>query len=198
MRKVSKILVMALVVLAVITMSLNVNAATANEKLVNYIKASHTVNGMVFELTNSQKNAIADYVKTLDESTASAVYSDIVSIEETIKNTGAKSISEISEAVKSEILEKAKATATKAGLSLTVNTKTNTFQLVKSSGEVLASGNYTTIVKNSGTSSTTKKATATSSTGSKLLYTGADYAIYALPVLAIVVAIAIVVKKRAK
>ncbi len=197
MRKVSKILVMAIVVLAVITMSLNVNAATANENLTNYIKASHNVNGMVFELTNSQKNSLVNYVKTLDEKTAETVYSDIISIEETIKNTGAKNVSEISETVKSEILEKATETAKKAGLTLTVNTKTNTFKLVKSSGEVLISGNYTTILKSSGTSSSSK-ATATSSTGSKLLYTGANYAVYALPALTIVAAIAIFVKKRAK
>ena len=113
MRKVSKILVMAIVVLAVITMSLNVNAATANENLTNYIKASHNVNGMVFELTNSQKNSLVNYVKTLDEKTAETVYSDIISIEETIKNTGAKNVSEISETVKSEILEKATETAKK-------------------------------------------------------------------------------------
>ena len=197
MRKVSKILVMAIVVLAVITMSLNVNAATANENLTNYIKASHNVNGMLFELTNSQKNSLVNYVKTLDEKTAETVYSDIISIEETIKNTGAKNVSEISETVKSEILEKATETAKKAGLTLTVNTKTNTFKLVKSSGEVLISGNYTTILKSSGTSSSSK-ATATSSTGSKLLYTGANYAVYALPALTIVAAIAIFVKKRAK
>ena len=190
MRKLSKILVMALVVLAVVTMSLNVNAATSKETLTNYIRNAHNVNGMLFELTNSQKNAVTDYIATsLDENTANAVYQDIVSIEQKIKNTGAANTSQISKQVKTEVLEKAKATAKKAGLTLNVNTKTKSFTLVKSDGKTLISGNYTSLVTNPGTNA----GSTTAASGKKLLYTGANYALYALPVLAIV-AVAVVVK----
>ena len=194
MKKVSKLLVMAVVVLAVITMSLSVNAAAANEILVEYIRDPHVVNGMLFELTNSQKNAITDYVNTLDEATASAVHADIVAMEQTIKNTGATNTSQISKSVKTDILARAKDTATKAGLTLTVNTSSKTFTLTKATGETLASGSYTALATNPGTSS--GGGVATSSNGAKLLYTGSNYLVYTLPVLAIV-AVAIIVKKRA-
>lgn len=193
MRKILKMLVMAIVVLAVVTMSLNVNAATSKETLTNYIRNSHNINGMLFELTNSQKNAVTDYIATsLDENTANAVYQDIVSIEQTIKNTGATNTSKISQSVKTEVLEKAKATAKKAGLTLNVNTKSKSFTLVKSDGSTLISGSYTSLVTNPGTNNGGASA---STSGKKLLYTGANYALYALPVLAIV-AVAVVVKKR--
>jgi len=92
---------------------------------------------------------------------------------------------------KTEVLEKAKATAKKAGLTLNVNTKTKSFTLVKSDGKTLISGNYTSLVTNPGTNA----GSTTAASGKKLLYTGANYALYALPVLAIV-AVAVVVKKR--
>ncbi len=198
MRKLSKLLVMAVVVLLLITMSVYSNAAEAHNILIEYVRDAHNVNGMIFELTNSQKNAITDYINTLDEATVSAIHADLVSMEQTIKNTGATSTSAISKEVKTDILERAKATATKAGLTLTVNTSTKTFTLTKSNGDVLASGRYTALATNPGTASGSASSTGTGvvTSGSKLLYTGANYALVALPVLAIV-AVAIVVKKRA-
>ncbi len=192
MRKISKMLVMAIVVLALVTMSLNVSAATSKETLTNYIREAHNINGMLFELTNSQKNAVTDYVATsLDENTANEVYQDIISIEQTIRNTGATNTSQISKSVKTEVLEKAKATAKKAGLTLNVNTKSKSFTLVKEDGTTLISGSYTALVTNPGTNN------GTSADGKTLLYTGANYAVYVLPVLAIVaVAVAVIVKKR--
>lgn len=196
MKTLSKILVMAVVILAVVTMSVRVNAAEANNILMQYIRDAHNVNGMLFELTNSQKNAICDYVATLSEEQASAIHADLVAMEQTIKNTGATSTSKISNEVRTSVLNQAKATAAKAGLTLNVNTKDKSFTLTKSNGETLASGSYKTLATNPGTAS--GKATTTSTAkGSKLLYTGANYAVYALPVLAIV-AVAVVVKKRSK
>lgn len=194
MKKVSKLLVMAIVILAVITMSLSVNAAAANEILVEYIRDPHVVNGMLFELTNSQKNAITDYVNTLDEATAAAVHADIVAMEQTIKNTGAKNTSQITKSVKTDILARAKDTATKAGLILNVNTSAKTFTLTKISGGTLASGSYTALATNPGTNAS--NVASSSNSGAKLLYTGSNYIVYALPVLAIV-AVAIIIKKRA-
>ena len=117
-------------------------------------------------------------------------------MKETVRSTGATSTSKISKDVKTDILQRAKATATKAGLTLTVNTSAKTFTLVKSNGDVLASGNYTKLATNPGTVGGGAGSNGAASNGAKLLYTGANYALYALPVLAIV-AVAIVVKKRA-
>ncbi len=199
MRKLSKILTMTVVVLAVIAMSLNVNAATQKETLINYIREAHVVNGMMFEITNAQKNALTDYINTsISEETAQAVYNDLVSIENTIKNTGATNTSQISRDVREKVLAQAKATATKAGLTLNVDTRNNTFTLLKTNGEVLASGGYLSLVTNPGAnpgSSNGGSSNGSTAGGNKLLYTGANYVVYALPVLAIV-AVALVVKKR--
>ncbi len=195
MRKLSKVLTMAVVVLAVIAMSLNVNAATQKETLINYIREAHVVNGMMFEITNAQKNALTDYVNTsISEETAQAVYNDLVSIENTIKNTGATNTSQISKEVREKVLAQAKATATKAGLTLNVDTRTDTFTLIKSDGTVLASGGYTSLATNPGSGSGSSNG-GTSAGGSTLLYTGANYALYAVLALAIV-AVAVIVKKR--
>ncbi len=196
MKTLSKILVMAVVILAVVTMSVRVNAAEANDILMQYIRDAHNVNGMLFELTNSQKNAICDYVATLSAEQASAIHADLVAMEQTIKDTGATSTSKISNEVRTSVLNQAKATAAKAGLTLNVNTKDKSFTLTKSNGETLASGSYKTLATNPGTASG-KTTTTSTAKGSKLLYTGANYAVYALPVLAIV-AVAVVVKKRSK
>lgn len=196
MKTLSKILVMAVVILAVVTMSVRVNAAQAHDILTEYVRSAHNVNGMLFELTNSQKNAITNYIATLNESTASAVHADLVSMEQTIKNTGATKTSEINKDVRTSVLNQAKSTATKAGLTLSVNTNAKTFTLTKSNGETLASGSYTTLATNPGTASAGNGGAASSASGAKLLYTGANYAVFALPVLAII-AVAVIVKKRA-
>ena len=76
MRKVSKLLVMAIVILAVVTMSLYVNAGTSD--LTNYVLDIHNINGMVFELTNSQKSAIKDYISTsVTDAQADVAYAKI-------------------------------------------------------------------------------------------------------------------------
>ncbi len=200
MRKLTKMLTMAIVVLAVITMSLNVNAATAKENLINYIRSAHVVNGILFEITNAQKNAITDYINTsIDDNVAQQVYNDLTSIETTIRDTGATNVSQISQPVREKILAQAKATAAKAGLTLNVDTKSNTFTLIKSDGNVLASGGYLGLATNPGSapagSGSGSNGSGSTTTGSKLLYTGANYLVYALPVLAIV-AVALIVKKR--
>lgn len=198
MKKVSKILVMAFVVLAVVTMSLNVNAADSKNILTEYIREPHNVNGMLFELTNAQKNSITDYITTLSDETAASIHADLVSMENTIKNTGATKTSQISTEVRTQVLNQAKATATKAGLTLSVNTSAKTFTLTKADGSTLASGKYTVLATNPGTAPAggSGAGAGVASTGSKLLYTGANYAVFALPVLAII-AVAVVVKKRA-
>lgn len=195
MKKISKLLVMTLVLLAVVTMSLTVNAAS-KDILVEYVRSAHNVNGMLIELTNSQKNAITDYIATLDDATAASIHADLVSMENTLKNTGATNSSQVSASVKTEILNQAKATAQKAGLTLTVNTGSKSFTLQKANGETLASGSYKTLVANPGTASGGNGSQAAAATGSKLLYTGSNYIVAGSVVLAIV-AVAVIVKKRA-
>lgn len=192
MRKISKLLVMALVVLAVITMSANVNASTSTLK--DYVGRAHNINGMVFELKDNQKTQVLNYISTLDDATSKSIYNNIKEIETIVKNSGATKLSQIKESDRTKILNTAKAAATKAGLTLTVDTAKESFTLKKSNGDVLVSGDYKSLVtytdsKDKNTTNTTKK--------SKLLYTGANNAVYAVAFVAIVAVSVAVVKKRA-
>ena len=192
MNKVSKLLVMALVVLAVVTMSLNVNASTSELK--SYVGTYHTINGMIFELTNAQKQTVVNYVAGLDDATSASIMNDIKAAEKLVGESGATSIAKMSKSVKSEVIALGKSAAQKAGLTLTVNTANNTFALTKSNGETLISGNADALIVTPST--TAAGTTTTTTTGKTLLYTGANYAVYAVAALAIV-AVAVVVKKRA-
>lgn len=193
--KVSKLLVMALVVLAVITMSLSVHAGT--NELKAYVGDIHNINDMVFELTDSQKTVVLDYISTLDSATADSILNDIRSAENLVRNSGATSIAGLSVEVKREVINLGKSAADKAGLILTVNTANNTFTLTKKVGGVLISGSADALItKNQGSAGTASSSNASASTGGTLLYTGSNYTVYAVAVLAIV-AVAVVVKKRA-
>ena len=195
MNKVSKLLVMAVVILAVITMSLSVNAST--QALKDYVLDIHNINDMVFELTDSQKTVVSNYISTLDDATAASIHADIAKAENLVRSTGVTNVKAIDKATKTQVINLATSAANKAGLTLTVNTANNTFTLTKVSGDVLISGSADalTTYNKAPASSGTSSSTATSN-GQTLLYTGANYAVYAVAVLAIV-AVAIVVKKRA-
>ena len=151
---------------------------------------------MVFELTDSQKTAVSKYIATLDNATADAVLNDILAAEKLVANTGATKISRLSASVKSEVIALATSAAAKAGLTLTVNTANNTFTLRTTQGEVLVSGSADALIKYNGEGGAAGGTVGTSTSTGKLLYTGADYAVYAGAFLAIV-AVAVVVKKRA-
>ena len=86
---------MALVILAVITMSFEVKAGT--QSLVDYLNEGHDINGMTLELTNAEKNALTKYINQyVDDATADAILSDVVAVEKLIKDTEAKKVDEIS------------------------------------------------------------------------------------------------------
>lgn len=204
--KVSKLLVMALVVLAVITMSLSVRAGT--NELKAYVNEAHTINELVFELTDSQKKVVSDYIATLDDATADSILADIKSAENIVKNSGVKDVVNLTVEQKKEIINLGQSAANKAGLVLTVDTANNTFSLTKRDGSALVSGAVAPLITKKttvsggnagstvGSVSTPAQNNGGSSAGSTLLYTGSNVAVYAVAVLAIV-AVAVVVKKRA-
>jgi hypothetical protein len=196
MNKISKILVMAIVVLAVVTMSLCVNANT--QSLISYVTDIHNINDMVFELTDSQKEAVKNYVATLDDATADSALADIQAAEAIVRNSGARTVSQISASDKQQVINLATSAATKSGLTLTVNTANDTFKLTKSDGSTLVSSSANTLIKYNGSTSTSGSSStaSTTSSSSTLLYTGANYVVYGVAAIAII-AVAVVVKKRA-
>lgn len=195
MSKISKLLVMALVILAVVTMSVKVNAGVAD--LTNYVTTNHVFNGMMFELTNSQKESVRNYITTnVNDSQADAALAKIKEAEKLVVDSGVTNVANLSAATKTKIISLAQEAATAVNLKLEVNTKDNTYNLLNGTTS-LASGKVEAQIANPGSGAAAgAPAQAGATTGSTLLYTGANYAIYAVVVLAIV-AVAVVAKKRA-
>ncbi len=192
MSKISKLLVMALVILAVVTMSVKVNAGTAD--LISYVTSNHVFNGMMFELDNSKKEAVRNYITTsVTDAQADVALAKIKEAEKLVVDSGVTNVANLSASTKTKIISLAQEAATAVGLKLEVNTIDNTYNLLNGTTS-LASGKVENEIANPGTAAGTPAATAT--TGNTLLYTGANYAIYAVVILAIV-AVAVVVKKRA-
>ena len=125
MRKISKLLTMLLVILAVITITLTVKAETKD--LSAYINESHEINGMVLELTNAEKTALTAYIdQYVDNATADDILKDIASVEKLIKNTQKSDVNDIDPAVIKSAVDIAKRACQKAGLTLAANTTDKT------------------------------------------------------------------------
>lgn len=190
MKKLSKLLTMMIVIVAVITMSFEVNAGT--QSLVDYLNEGHNINGMTLELTKAEKNALTKYINQyVDDATADSILTDVVAVENLIKDTGAKKVDEISKDDLKKAVDLAKKACTKAGLTLSANTNDKIFKISKNSdGTVLTSGSYknkiresavvpednttnentttnTTNTTNTNTTNTTKNNTTTGTTNNK-------------------------------
>ena len=192
MSKVSKLFVMALLVLAIVSVSLNVNATNAD--LTSYIGTVHTINGMLFELSNAQKATLNSFASKIDDATSDAIMQDIRAAEDVVRNSGVTNHNNLTKAQQDQIIALAKSAASKAGAVLEVNLSNRTYKLTKN-GKVVIAGNVDSLVVDPGTATSSGSSTSTAAK-SKLLYTGANYALYAGAVCAIV-AVAVVIKKRA-
>ena len=201
MSKLSKLIVMAIVILAVVTMSVSVKAYT-NSDVIGYVNNIHNVNNILFELKDNQKTALINYLTAhpVSDDVANSIKADIDAAEKQIANTGATNIDQISKDVKANVVALVKSAASKAGLTLTVNSADETFVVKSSDGKVVTSGSVRANVSYAtGTAATPASSTASTttakSTGKKLLYTGSNYALYVLPVVAIV-AVAVLGRKK--
>lgn len=247
MRKLSKLLVMTIVMVAVVTMSLEVKAGTTT--LTEYLNTGHNINGMILELTKAEKNALTKYINQyVDDATADSIMGDIKSVELLIEDTGAKKVDDIETEDLKKAVDYAKSACTKAGLTLSANTNDKTFRISKNSdGTVLTSGSYKNKIRTtpvleeepedtntntpsntdknnntvtngnttagtttggqtgsngsqgstggSTTSTSTSTAKTTTTTDNTLLYTGNDWSLYVVALL-VIVAIAVIAKKR--
>lgn len=195
MNKISKSLVMAVVVLAVITMSVVVSAFS-NADLISYITADQVVNGETYKLSNDQKTAVTNYLNEhpVSDEVAASIKEDIEEAKRQITATGATKADQVSDTVKAKVTSLLKSAGDKAGVLVTVNSKDKTVTITeKATGKNLAAGSYAAYVKSEGSSA----ANGVSQSSGTLVYTGANYVLYAIPVLAIVaVAIVLVVRKR--
>jgi hypothetical protein len=209
MKRLLRVLCVFVVILAVITMT-NTAKAYTNSDLKSYLNSAHIVNNMTFELTSEQKDAINKYLdkNQVTDTVATSIMADLKKVESEVAATGATDVSQISDSVKSSITSTIKTAGNKAGLDVNVDTKNKTVMVTsqKDGSTILSksykNGNIVKVTKSStGTASTAStgtqsSSTTTATTGSTLLYTGANYTIFAISALAIV-AVAILVKRRA-
>lgn len=197
MKKVSKILVLALIIMTVASIASTVKAANADLKA--YIGTVHNINGMLWELSNDAKQKLVNLAAKLDDATSDSIMNDIIAAEKVVRDSGVTNHNNLSAAQQAQIVAYAQSAASKAGANLTVDLSKRTYSLTKN-GKVILSGNIDSLVVDPGTApaggSGSAHAAATS-TGRKLLYTGSNYAVYAFSAVAIVAVALVVRKKRA-
>ena len=196
MRKFSKVIVIALLVMVAVSLFSKVKAA--NKELVAYIGTVHNLNGMLWELSNDNKQKLNSFASKLDDATSDSIMSDIAAAEKVVINSGVTNHNNLSADQKAQIVAYAQSAAKKAGANLTVDLGKKTYSLTKS-GKVVLAGKIDDLIVDPSTapagSSSSNAASAAKTTGRKLLYTGSNYAVYAISAVAIV-AVALVAKKR--
>ena len=195
MNKVSKFFVMTIVILAVVAMSVSVSAFS-NSDLISYVTSDQVVNGETYRFSNDQKTAITNYLTAnpVSDDVAASVKEDIEEAKRQITATGATRADQVSKAVKSKVTTLLKSAGDKVGLVVTVNTKDKTVTLTeKATGKAVAAGSYAAYVHSNNSSAVS----GVSQSSGTLVYTGANYALYVIPVLTIVaVATILVIRKR--
>ena len=198
MRKFSKVLIIALMVMIAVSIFSTVKAS--NKELVGYIGTVHNINGMLWELSNDNKQKLNNFASKLDDATSDSIMNDIVAAENVVRNSGVTNHNDLSSSQRAQIVSYAQSAAKKAGATLTVDLSKRTYSLKTKGGKVVLAGKIDDLVVDpskgtGGSSSSSSASSAKTSTGRKLLYTGSNYAVYAVSAVAIV-AVAFVVRKR--
>lgn len=191
MNKISKILVMAVVILVVVTISLSVNAVS-NSDLISYVTGEHTVLGTKYQLSSEQKDTVKNYLtqNPVDDATAESIKADLVEAVNQLNATGATGLDKVSDSAKAKVTSLLKSAGSKAGLVVTVDTSAKTITVKDGSGNTLISNSYTSAVAST-------SASVSQSTSGTLVYTGTSY-IVGISILAIIaVAIVLVLRKKA-
>ncbi len=193
MNKLSKLLVMTMLILAIIAVSINVNAATNADLVYALEEGPSEVNGIKVPLSAADRQTLIKYLEEnpLTDEVATQIGRNLNYIYVLVEESGATSIEGIDSDTLEDIIILARHAGDLAGLDVTIDTNAKTFSIKTANGTSLISKSYVTSENPSAPTSETKSNGTTT-----LLYTGANYAVFALPVLAIV-AVAIVAKKRA-
>ena len=194
MNKLSKLLVMTMLILAIIAVSINVNAATNADLVYALEEGPSEVNGIKVPLSAADRQTLIKYLEEnpLTDEVATQIGRNLNYIYVLVEESGATSIEGIDSDTLEDIIILARHAGDLAGLDVTIDTNAKTFSIKTANGTSLISKSYVTSENPSAPTSETKSNGSTTT----LLYTGANYAVFALPVLAIV-AVAIVAKKRA-
>lgn len=176
MKKTLKIMVIAMLLILVAT---TVQAYT-NDELVTYLTSSKTIAGKSVSLSADEKGAVRKYLESnpLSDEDAEAVKNKVDAAIAIMDDAGVTDISKLSDADKDAIVSLANSAAEIAGVTVSVDTAKKTVTVKDSKGKVVFAEDYTT--------------------RETLTYTGANYAMYIVPVVAIIAVAMVVVIKRSK
>ena len=206
MNKLLKLVVMAIIMLAVVAVSINVNAYTNND-LIAHLGDTYTIGDTTYQLRPEKQKVLKDYFEKNADIDADSIVKDLQAIDSKIKESKATSLDDIDANLGDEIIKLAQKAAETAGLTFNIDSENGIVSIVTRDGTALIEETFdvgneeadvTDPSENNGTEAEEKSDAKTDekSSKAKLLYTGADSFVYVLPLLAIV-AVAIVAKKRA-
>lgn len=206
MNKLLKLVVMAIIMLAVVAVSINVNAYTNND-LIAHLGDTYTIGDTTYQLKPEKQKVLKDYFEKNPDIDADSIVKDLQAIDSKIKESKATSLDDIDANLGDEIIKLAQKAAETAGLTFNIDSENGIVSIVTRDGTALIEETFdvgneeadvTDPSENNGTEAEEKSDAKTDekSSKAKLLYTGADSFVYVLPLLAIV-AVAIVAKKRA-
>lgn len=209
MNKLLKLVVMAIVMLAIVAVSINVNAYTNND-LIAHLSDTYTIGDTTYRLKPEKQKVLKEYFEKNADIDADSIVKDLQAIDSKIKESKATSLDDIDATVGDEIIKLAQKAAKTAGLTVNIDSENGILSIVTEDGTALIEETFdvgneeadvTDPSENNGTEAEAEeksdaKTDEKSSKAKKLLYTGADSFVYVLPLLAIV-AVAIVAKKRA-
>ncbi len=199
MNKVCKILGIMAIILCMMTLSVK---AYTNDDVITYITSKHTVNGRTMQLEADQRESLRQYLKQnpVTDTQAGDIIAKLDRAKSIISDTGATSLSQISDSVKGQLMFLVKDAGKIAGLLVEIDTVNNIITIKDSKGNVIIRPTSYNILFSNPAASTGESTTTKKSSTNKLVYTGNHYGISKQMILAIVVVAmsGLLVKKYAK
>lgn len=208
MNKVVKVMSMIAIMIAVIAMTVSVQAYT-NQDVISYVTKAHTVNGRTVQLSQTQRQSLTQYLNEnpVTESEANDIIAKLDKAKSLIDNSGATNLSQLSSSIKGEVISLVKEAGRIAELDVQVDMENETVTIKTLKGKVIISATsysqFNKDVQKPGTTTTTNSGSTSNgstTTGKKLVYTGNTNTAGIQTIVAIVaIAIAgVCIKKYAK
>lgn len=192
MNKLSKIISVIVLMIVMTSMSMVVNAAT-NDDVISYVTMAHTVNGRTFQLDKTQRQSLTQYLKEnpVTNSEADEIIAKLNEAKIKLEQTGATTVSQVSDSVRAEISSLVKSAVKIADLDIVFNTTKGTFSLKTLDGKktiIKATSIFDLEIKNQNVGDSNNNAGSSNSnkTGDKLVYTGKDDSVAIKTIVAIV------------
>lgn len=172
MNKLCKIMSTIVLMIAIISISISVNAYT-NEDVISYVTRAHVVNGRTEQLNGTQRESLRKYLQEnpVTDSEADEIIAKLDQAKALIDNSGATSLSQLSDNIKAEVVSLIKSAGAIAGLQVEVDTVNETVTIKDSNGNIIIPAtSYSRLDNGNG----------------KLVYTGNDNSVFVKSIVAIV------------